>query len=178
MNRERLLQWLFKSVLLFVISVVLVAGFWFHQTFYQIGLYPLLLVGGFVTFLTMMMGYLVVSGRAFRKRPKGTVGLTFDEGERIAHRSATLLAFSPETASDLRPGTVVNAKYLHGSAVLARLAVRESYRKPLGDLTDDEVNALGYWDRASLHSAMEKRGAWNPNDVVVLARIRIMEDRA
>src|SRR3981081_3393118 len=35
-----------RSIFLFLLSLVLVAGFWFHREFYQIGFTNLLIIGG------------------------------------------------------------------------------------------------------------------------------------
>ena len=58
----RLRTFLVRSGFLFLISLVLVAGFWYHREFYQIGFTNLLIIGGFVTFLVIWAARLALSG--------------------------------------------------------------------------------------------------------------------
>src|SRR2546426_1826090 len=71
----RVRTFLVRSAFLFLISLVLVAGFWYHREFYQIGFTNLLIIGGFVTFLVIWAARLALSGELPRGRPRGE--LTF-----------------------------------------------------------------------------------------------------
>src|SRR3989454_4699939 len=51
--RDRLRTLLIRSAFLFLLSLVLVAGFWFHREFYQIGFANLLIIGGVGTVLPL-----------------------------------------------------------------------------------------------------------------------------
>ncbi len=176
--KGKMLELVWRSGLLFTISVTLVAGFWFHQTFYQIGLYALLLVGGLATLFVMVAGHVAFTGDFPKRRSVGTIGVTFEEGQHITARSATLLALPPETARELKAGTVVIAKYVHASTPLARLAIQESYRRLLGDISDDEFHGLGYQSKERFRTVVEKYGKWNPNDIATLARFKVLEEKA
>src|SRR5207244_4024207 len=59
------------SLVLFLLSLVLVAGFWYRREFYQIGFTNLLIIGGFVTFLVIWAARLAMSGELPRGRPSG-----------------------------------------------------------------------------------------------------------
>ena len=72
--------------LLFLISLVLVAGFWFHREFYQIGLYPLLAIGGFVTFLVIVATSWVLSGTGPARRARGDLVVPPAEAEAMSRR--------------------------------------------------------------------------------------------
>ena len=67
---ERFRILLIRSVFLFLLSMMLVAGFWFHGQFYQIGFTNLLIIGGFVTFLVIWAARLAMSGEL----PRGPAG--------------------------------------------------------------------------------------------------------
>src|SRR6059036_3913353 len=67
----RVRTFLVRSAFLFLISLVLVAGFWYHREFYQIGFTNLLIIGGFVTFLVIWAARLALSGELPRGRPRG-----------------------------------------------------------------------------------------------------------
>src|SRR3990172_2504367 len=64
-----------RYAMLFLISVTLVAGFWFHAEFYRFGLLPLLLVGGVATFLVLLSLQRLATGRPFRLRTDWTLSL-------------------------------------------------------------------------------------------------------
>src|SRR5256886_7037063 len=59
--RDRLRTLLIRSAFLFLLSLVLVAGFWFHREFYQIGFANLLIIGGVVPFLLIWAARLPLS---------------------------------------------------------------------------------------------------------------------
>jgi hypothetical protein len=81
-----------KFLILFIISSVLVLGFWFHSMFYQYGLIPLLAVGGLVTLIIIFVTSRTLSFKPlFRVRAKGSVEFTEKEksmvlkGEKRVH---------------------------------------------------------------------------------------------
>ncbi len=178
MNIKSVAGSLLKVGALFVISVLLVAGFWYHQMFYQFGLYPLLLLGGFATLGIIVAGHMVFSGGFPKKRPIGTLGLTLEEGQQVLLRSATMLALPCEAAQELKPGKVVTAKYAYGSTALAHLKIRGSYRKLLSDVSEEEIHALGYPSLEKFRAAIGRHGKWNPNDIVALTLFKVVEEDA
>src|SRR5439155_1569793 len=70
----RLRTFLVRSGFLFLISLVLVAGFWYHREFYQIGFTNLLVIGGFVTFLVIWAALRALLGELRRGDPRGDRG--------------------------------------------------------------------------------------------------------
>ncbi|TLZ83944.1 MAG: hypothetical protein E6K02_10800, partial [Methanobacteriota archaeon] len=79
----RLRTFLIRSAFLFLISLVLVAGFWYHREFYQIGFTNLLIIGGLVTFLVIWAARLALSGELPRGRPRGELTFSVEEGDRL-----------------------------------------------------------------------------------------------
>ncbi len=156
-----------RAALLFVLSMVLVFGFWEHRNFYQIGLYNLLLVGGFVTFLVILAFRVVFSGELPRGRPAGDLTFTPDEGDRIVRRLADV-AVRP-AASEWLPtvGDVVRARYDAG-AEFARVRITDGRRVYLADLTDEDAKRAGYGSADELRRAGAPRWRWRSMDVVVL----------
>src|SRR3989304_1278623 len=93
---RRILQSLVRSVLLFLLSIVLVAGFYFHSAFYSVGLYPLLLIGGFVTFLVILGARLILLGELPRGRPAGELTFGLEEGDRVQRQIVSLVVLPVE----------------------------------------------------------------------------------
>src|SRR5437899_7739367 len=87
----RLRTFLVRSGFLFLISLVLVAGFWYHREFYQIGFTNLLLIGGLVTFLVIWAARLALSGELPRGRPRGELAFSVEEGDRLLKAVARLV---------------------------------------------------------------------------------------
>jgi hypothetical protein len=160
-----------RSVFLFLISVVLVAGFWFHGEFYQIGLTNLLLVGGFVTFLVIWAARLAMTGELPRGRPSGELAFTVEEGDRILKRVARLLIRPSEGLVVPPVGHVVRAKYDTGPE-FTRLVIEDARRAFLSDLTDEDARSAGYRNASELVDVGTERWRWRPSDIVTLLRIR------
>src|SRR5256712_11063120 len=78
---------LIRSAILFGVALVLVGGFWVHRQFYQYGFYPLLVAGGFATFLVMVIARYAIRGEFFG-RARGTLTFPLEDGERLLQRRA------------------------------------------------------------------------------------------
>jgi hypothetical protein len=166
---------LIRSAILFVIAVVLVAGFWFHSEFYRIGLYPLLVVGGFATFLVIVAARYAITGE-FLGRPRGTLTFALEDGERLLQRRATLAIF-PADAAIPPVGAVAAAKFETGPE-FGRYRLADAYRKMLGDLDPDEVQRAGFRTLDELRRAWSVRAPWRPDAIVLVARLEPAEGGA
>ena len=74
-----------RSTFLFLLSLVLVAGFWYHREFYQIGFTNLLIIGGFVT---LKCASLAPSSAARRR-------VVFRSMRAVSARAVAVLSFDP-----------------------------------------------------------------------------------
>src|SRR5437879_3742665 len=107
----RLRTFLIRSAFLFLISLVLVAGFWYHREFYQIGFTNLLIIGGLVTFLVIWAARLALSGELPRGRPRGELTFSVEEGDRLLKAMTRLVVRPSEGTTIPRVGQVVRALY-------------------------------------------------------------------
>src|SRR6266705_2830475 len=107
----RFRTFLVRSGFLFLISLVLVAGFWYHREFYQIGFTNLLIIGGIVTFLVIWAARLAMSGELPRGRPAGELACTLEEGDRLLRSVAQAVVRPAEGAPYPGVGRVLTAKY-------------------------------------------------------------------
>ena len=165
---ERWREEVIRSAILFGIAVVLVAGFWFHSGFYQIGFYPLLLAGGFATFLVIAAARYAIRGE-FSGRTRATLTLSLEDGERLVQRRASL-AILPADTPIPKVGTHAVARFETGPA-FARYRLADAYRKMLGDLEPDELRDAGFRTVEELRRAWSTKSPWNPDTVVLLARL-------
>jgi hypothetical protein len=163
-----------RAALLFLLSVVLVFGFWEHRTFYQIGFTNLLILGGLVTFLVILGFRLALSGELPRRRPRGEMTFTLDEGDRLLRGGAEVTVRPAADATLPLVGQVVWAKYETGR-VFGRLLVTDGTRRLLADLTDEEAREAGYGSVAELREAGRGRWKWAPGDLVAVLRLQVTE---
>ena len=160
-----------RSVFLFLLSLVLVAGFWYHREFYQIGFTNLLIIGGFVTFLVIWAARLAMTGELPRGRPSGELAFTVEEGDRLLKHVARLVVRPSEGLVTPGVGRVVRAKYESGRE-FARLLIEDARRAFLSDLTDDDAKQAGFSSAAALLDAGNTRWRWHAADVVTIFSVR------
>ncbi len=168
---RRLVTLLARAGLLFLLSLVLVFGFWEHRNFYQIGFTNLLLLGGLVTFLVILGFRLALSGDLPRRRPRGELSFTLDEGDRLLRGGAELTVRPAGLEGLPILGQVVWGRYDTGRT-FGRLLVLDGARKFLSDLTDEEAKRAGYATASDLREAGASRWKWKPGDLVAVFRIQ------
>ena len=168
---SRFVTLLARGALLFVLSAVLVFGFWEHHNFYQIGFTNLLLLGGLVTFLVILGFRAALSGDLPRRRPRGELTFTLDEGDRLL-RGGAETAVRPAEAADLPTvGQVVWAKYDTGRT-FGRLLVVDGARNLPGDLSEEDARRSGYASADELCRVGAGRWKWKPGDLVTILTVR------
>ena len=160
-----------RSVFLFLLSLVLVAGFWFHREFYQIGFANLLIIGGFVTFLVIWAARLAMTGELPRGRPSGELAFTVEEGDRLMKHVARAVVRPSEGLEVPGVGRVVRAKYETGRE-FARLLIEDVRRAFVSDLTDEDATQAGFPSAAALLNAGSARWKWRTADVVTILSVR------
>lgn len=170
MDGEKLRDAAVRYGLLFLVSVVLVAGFWFHGEFYALGLYPLLLIGGFVTFLVVLSMRAAMTGSLARGRVRGTITVSRDDCERILAGTQTL-AILPLDAKVPAAGTMAKAVIAGSEAALARVTIRDVRRRLAADIGEDEAAAAGYEGCEDFRRRWVG-GQWKPRDLVLLVTVR------
>ncbi len=169
----RLRTFLVRSGFLFLISLVLVAGFWYHREFYQIGFTNLLIIGGFVTFLVIWAARLALSGELPRGRPRGELTFSVEEGDRLLKAVARVVVRPSEGTTVPGVGHVVRARYDTGPE-FARLFIEDARRAFLADLTDADARQAGYRTAAELRETGAARWRWRASDTVTVLRVRAM----
>jgi len=168
---RRFVTLLARAGLLFLLSVVLVFGFWEHRNFYQIGFTNLLLLGGLVTFLVILGFRAALSGELPRRRPHGELAFTLDEGDRLLRGGAELMIRPIADASLPLVGQVVWAKYDTGRP-FGRLVVVDGTRKLLADVTDEEARKAGFHSAPEMREAGSARWKWRRRDLVAVLKVR------
>src|SRR5438309_11312628 len=88
----RLRTFLIRSAFLFLISLVLVAGFWYHREFYQIGFTNLLVIGWFGTLFVLSPARLPITCVLPLVRWSRALTFTLDGGDRLLKRCSRPVA--------------------------------------------------------------------------------------
>ncbi len=170
MNREALRDGAVRYGLLFLISVVLVAGFWFHSEFYQLGFVPLLLIGGLVTFLVILALRALGPG-GLRRRARGTVAFPRESVEWWMSGTQTLAILT--SGREVPPaGSAAHAVVATTGSRIGVVRIRDVRRRLLGDLREEDAAAAGYDDLAAFRSAWSRGRAWDPREIVTLVEFR------
>ena len=167
----RLRTFVIRSAFLFLISLVLVAGFWYHREFYQIGFTNLLIIGGVVTFLVIWAARLALSGELPRGRPRGELTFSMEEADRLLKSVARLVVRPSEGTTIPGVGHVVRARYDTGPE-FGRLLIEDAHRAFLSDLTEADARQAGYRSADELRETGAARWRWRPADVVTVLRVR------
>ncbi len=171
MDREAVHNVAVRYGLLFVISLILVVGFWFHREFYQIGFLPLVLIGGAVTFLVLLALRALNQGRLWRPRPRGTLPLPREAAERVLAGTQTI-AILPVAAAAPAAGSVTRAVLGTTKEPVATLRVGDVRRRLAGDVSEEEATAAGYDGFDGFRTAWSRARPWDPRDLVVLVQFR------
>lgn len=158
--------------LMFGLSVLLVAGFYFHAEFYALGLYPLLVIGGFVTLLVVLSFRIVMTGEIPRGRPSGNLVFPLGAGNAVANGGVEM-AIVPQRDEAPTVGRVVRAMYPTG-AEFGRLLVLDATRKFLDDITDEDARMAGYNSAQVLLSDSEMRLRLDVDTFGTLVRFRFL----
>jgi len=158
--------------LLFALGMALVAGFWFHAEFYQLGLLPLLLVGGLAVLLVVLSARILLAGPLpLGRRP--VLVLDAEDGATVRSGARQLLVL-PAGAPVPPSGAYAEARSVSG-ARLGNLYVRRVYRRRLEDVTQDEAVAAGHRDAETLRRrASAKAGR---EGLVTLVRVELSGGR-
>jgi len=163
-----------RNAALFLVSMLLVIGFWGHGNFYSLGFVPLVFLGGALTFVTLKVILWANGSMGWGRRSAGTLLFSPDDVKLVRYGSKTTTV-RPLRRTRMTAGSVYAAKLsVVSDRSFARLLVTDVYRRRLGDLTPEEAARDG---AASLDDFRKKwevaYGRWDP------ARIaRVIEFRA
>ena len=160
MRWRRLGLFLLRALILFILSAVLVGGFWFHAEFYKFGL-PILMIAGAVTVIIMVLAFrFAISGKyqSF-SRPKESLEFELDELDRVRHGLKKSTLRKPQEKREFRPGSVVSAR-LRGTddTGILRLRIVGIDRKYLADFDKGDLQALGIGSKGELSEMWRKLG--------------------
>jgi uncharacterized protein YqfB (UPF0267 family) len=159
---------------MFLISMLLVIGFWGHANFYSLGLVPLMFVGGAVTFVVLKAIIWANSSTGMGRRPKGTLLFSPDEVKLVLYGSKTILV-RPLRKTRMRAGSIYEAKLsVVSGRSFARLQIIDVHRVRLGGLTEEEAIQDGARSLPEFRQRWESAyGRWDPSEIA-----RVIEFRA
>jgi len=163
-----------RNAALFVVSMLLVIGFWGHANFYSLGFLPLVVVGGALTFVMLKVIMWANGSMGWGRRSAGTLLFSPDDVKLVQYGSKTT-AVRPLRRTRMRAGSIYEAKLsVVSDRSFSRLLVTDVYRRRLGQFTEEEAVRDGARSLDDFRRKWEAAyGPWDP------ARIaRVIEFRA
>jgi len=166
---------LLKNGVLFLISMVLVVGFWGHSAFYDLGLVPLMFIGGGITFVVLKVITWANDTGAMGMRSRGTLVFPPDEVRLVQYGSKVIL-IRPLRKTRMRAGSVYEAKLsVVSDRSFARLLITDVYRRRLGDISEEEAVRDGAASLQEFRGAWEAaHSGWNPSEIVRVIEFQVL----
>lgn len=141
--RRETVRAIVSNLILFVIGVVMVLGFFYHGEFYQIGLVPLLVIGGGVVFVVLKGISWANSELGLRK--KGRTGNLMFRAERVPQvlYGEVTSTVRPLKKSRLRVGMVCSVRASVSGRSAGYVLITDIDRKRLSELDDRDTGPEG-----------------------------------
>jgi len=132
-----------SNVLLIGISMIMVVGFFYHGTFYQIGLIPLVIIGGIAVFIVLKIISWANSSLSVKR--KGRVGTLLFRADRIP---SILYGEISTTVRPLKKGRLEVDMLCTVKATLSgrpagMILIKDIRRRRLHELSDKEIKDEG-----------------------------------
>jgi hypothetical protein len=165
-------SWVKNGVLL-LLSMVLVVGFWGHSAFYDLGLVPLIFIGGIATFVFLKLITWANDTGIMGVRSRGSLLFRPDEVRLVQYGSKSI-SVRPLRKTRMRAGTVYDAKLsVVSDRPFARLLVTDIYRRQLGDINEEEAVRDGAGSLVEFRKKwVASAGGWDPSEIVRVIEFR------
>jgi hypothetical protein len=141
--RKEPMRKLISNILLIGISMILVIGFFYHGTFYQFGLIPLVIIGGVVVFIVIKIVSWANSSLSIKR--KGRVGTLLFKADRIPSilYGEIKSTIRPLKKGRLRVDMLCSVKATLSGKPAGVVLITDIRRKRLHDLTDKDTKGEG-----------------------------------
>lgn len=133
-----------RNLVVYLISISLVIGFYWHSRFYDLGLVPLVIIGSMLTFIVLKIILWTNKETSLLKRISGTLFVTEDEMRDISSGKMTCL-IRPIRKSRMRAGQVFTVKVSPTrDGIEEKILINEIYRKRLIEIGAMEARMAGF----------------------------------
>jgi len=171
--RKEPMRKLISNILLVGISMIMVIGFFYHGTFYQIGLIPLVIIGGVVVFIVIKIISWANSSLSVKR--KGRVGTLLFKADRI---SSVLYGEVKSTVRPLKKGRLrvdmlCSVKATLSGKPAGLVLITDIRRKRLFDLSDTEAKAEGLSSAKFKHEFIKRYGGTEDQIVRIIHFISV-----
>lgn len=132
-----------SNILLIGISMIMVVGFFYHGTFYQIGLIPLVIIGGVIVFVVLKV--ITWANSQLGVRRKGHVGNLLFKADRIPSvlYGEVTTTVRPLKKGRLRVDMLCNIKATLSGRPAGVVLITDIRRKRLDELGDRDMREEG-----------------------------------
>jgi len=166
---------LVRNMLLFIIALVLVYGFWNHTQFYQIGFLPLLIIGSFTTYIIIRLTVWINATDFFSRVLDGSIKFSKEDVDPVKYEEKVVI-IRPWKVRKIRIGKHYLAKLNPKSKkYFAKLYVKDNYRKSLGDVDEIEAKKFGAQSLEEFKQLWNKKyKTWDPNKMVRVVEFKVI----
>jgi len=132
-----------SNILLVGISMIMVVGFFYHGTFYQIGLIPLVIIGGIAVFIVLKI--ITWANSQLGVRRKGHVGNLLFKADRISSvlYGEVTTTIRPLKKGRLRVDMLCNVKATLSGRPAGTVLITDIRRKKLDELDEKDTRQEG-----------------------------------
>jgi hypothetical protein len=156
--RKDSMRKLIANILLIGVSMIMVIGFFYHGTFYQIGLIPLVIIGGIIVFIVIKLVSWANSSMSIKR--KGRVGTLLFKADRISSilYGEVTTTVRPLKKGRLRVDMLCSIKATLSGKPAGMVLIKDIRRKRLNDLTDKEIKGEGLDPTRFKHEFINRYG--------------------
>jgi len=164
---------LISNILLVGISMIMVIGFFYHGTFYQIGLIPLVIIGGVVVFIVIKIISWANSSLSIKR--KGRVGTLLFKSDRISSilYGEVTTTIRPLKKGRLKVDMLCSVKATLSGKPAGTVLIKDIRRKRLIELTDKEMKGEGMTAERFKEEFMKRYGGTEEQIVRVIHFISV-----
>jgi hypothetical protein len=162
-----------SNILLIGISMIMVIGFFYHGTFYQIGLIPLVIIGGIAVFIVLkIISWANSSLSVKRKGRVGTLLFRADQIPSILYGEISTTV-RPLKKGRLKVDMLCTVKATLSGKPAGMVLIKDVRRRRLNELSDKEIKDEGVSSSLFKQEFMKRYGGTEDQIVRVIHFISV-----
>jgi hypothetical protein len=178
LRKSKLVNYLLRGIVIFLISVGAIILFWFHAELYKFGLLVLLVFGGLgMAALISALGWLTRPQGLIKKKSKNKIFFVAEDIPKVLFGTVSMKAVPVGRDRPPRCGSVCVAR-VAGSpkSPFANLTIEDLRRKIVEDLDGEDLEKMGFRNIESFMRRWEHSGTGlSLNDEVYLTEFEVLD---
>jgi hypothetical protein len=178
LRKSKLVNYLLRGIVIFIISVGAIILFWFHAELYKFGLLVLLIFGGIgLAALISALGWLTRPQGCIKKRSKNKIYFDAEEIPKVLFGAVSMMAVPVNKEKPPSCGSTCVAR-VAGSrkSPFANLMIEDLRRKIVEDLNNEDLEKMGFRNIESFIQSWEQSGTrLSLDDELYLAEFEVLD---